>query len=366
MMKRCSVKPYEGEEPFVFISYCHKDRAHIFPIIENMARDGYRVWYDEGIDPGSEWPEIIARHLNSCTVCIAFLSANSLDSHNCRREVNFALLNNKQFISVILEAVTMPLGMEMQISSNQAIFKYKYASETEFYTVLYKAECLKSCKGFPDYSVVVSRPEDYIEDMESDMFSGKIQTRQPFSDKWFADKNNLTGRPSAVPKQEQEKVVLPVKEDPAQEPEKAILPVKEEPAQKKEPDAVQPTDISSDPPQQERQKPAEIKKAPSAPSVTFYLVRVKNNERVRILPGKIVMGRSETRADYQIVGNSTIGRVHASVELRGGVCYIIDLHSKNKTKINQIPLEPEREYALKDGDKVQLSNEVFIFKAMQE
>ena len=35
MMKRCSVKPYEGEEPFVFISYCHKDRAHIFPIIEN-------------------------------------------------------------------------------------------------------------------------------------------------------------------------------------------------------------------------------------------------------------------------------------------------------------------------------------------
>ena len=350
-MKRCSVKPYEGEEPYVFISYCHKDRANIFPIIENMAHDGYRVWYDEGIDPGSEWPEIIASHLNGCTVCIAVLSVNSLDSHNCRREVNFALLKNKQFISVILEEVKMPLGMEMQISSNQAIFKYKYTSETEFYTLLYKAECLKSCKGAPDYSVVVSRPEDYIDDAESDMFSGKIQTRQPFSDKWFADKNNLTVLPSAIPAQRSAKVVLPVKE---------------EPAQKKEPDAIPPSGNISGTPQQERRKPEEVKKTPPEPSAAFYLLRVKNNERVRILPGKIVMGRSETRADYQVVGNSTIGRVHASVELRDGVCYITDLHSKNKTKINQIPLEPEKEYALKDGDKVQLSNEVFIFKAMQE
>ena len=56
-MRRCSVKPYEGQEAYIFISYCHKDRASVFPIIEQMARDGYRVWYDEGIDPGSEWPE---------------------------------------------------------------------------------------------------------------------------------------------------------------------------------------------------------------------------------------------------------------------------------------------------------------------
>ena len=120
-MRRCSVKPYEGQEAYIFISYCHKDRASVFPIIEQMARDGYRVWYDEGIDPGSEWPEIIASHLNGSAACIAFITENAVNSHNCKREINFALLKKKPFISVILEPVQMSMGMEMQLAATQAM-----------------------------------------------------------------------------------------------------------------------------------------------------------------------------------------------------------------------------------------------------
>lgn len=61
-MKRCSVRPYEGDENYIFISYCHKDKAKVFPIIEQLAKDGFRVWYDEGIAPGEDWPEVIAAH----------------------------------------------------------------------------------------------------------------------------------------------------------------------------------------------------------------------------------------------------------------------------------------------------------------
>lgn len=42
-MKRCNVKPYEGPESYIFVSYCHKDRHLVFPLVERMARDGYRV-----------------------------------------------------------------------------------------------------------------------------------------------------------------------------------------------------------------------------------------------------------------------------------------------------------------------------------
>ena len=105
LMRRCGATPYEGSEKFIFLSYCHKDKSIVFPVAERLARDGYRVWYDEGIDPGAEWPEIIAEHLNRCSACIAFVSENSLNSHNCRREINFALLKKKPFISVVTEKV---------------------------------------------------------------------------------------------------------------------------------------------------------------------------------------------------------------------------------------------------------------------
>ena len=183
-MRRCSVKPYEGQEAYIFISYCHKDRASVFPIIEQMARDGYRVWYDEGIDPGSEWPEIIASHLNGSAACVAFITENAVNSHNCKREINFALLKKKPFISVILEPVQMSMGMEMQLAATQAIFKYTLESEKEFYKKLYAARMLESSMGLPDAQIEVSRPEDYETEEES-LFEETREPRDSFSDKWF-------------------------------------------------------------------------------------------------------------------------------------------------------------------------------------
>ena len=183
-MRRCSVKPYEGQEAYIFISYCHKDRASVFPIIEQLARDGYRVWYDEGIDPGSEWPEIIASHLNGSAACVAFITENAVNSHNCKREINFALLKKKPFISVILEPVQMSMGMEMQLAATQAIFKYTLESEKEFYKKLYAARMLESSMGLPDAQIEVSRPEDYVAEEES-LFEEIREPRDSFSDKWF-------------------------------------------------------------------------------------------------------------------------------------------------------------------------------------
>ena len=94
-------KPYEGDRDYIFVSYSHRDSARVFPLIEALNASGYRVWYDEGIDPGTEWPESIADHLARCCVCLAFISPNSVNSLNCRREINFALSRSKGFLSVL-------------------------------------------------------------------------------------------------------------------------------------------------------------------------------------------------------------------------------------------------------------------------
>ena len=184
-MKRCSVRPYEGDENYIFISYCHKDKAKVFPIIEQLAKDGFRVWYDEGIAPGEDWPEIIAAHLNACECCIAFISNQSLGSHNCKKEINYAVFLNKFFVSVFLEPVEMTLGMQMQLSTNQSILKYTMDTEYEFFSKLYDAKELKNCLGKANSNVIVSKPDDYSDD---DIDIEKV--RDPFSSSWFLKSSN--------------------------------------------------------------------------------------------------------------------------------------------------------------------------------
>lgn len=145
-MLRCKITPYEGTEPYVFISYAHKDSHLVFPILEELDRRGYRIWYDDGIAPGSEWPENIAQHLNGCSLTIAFLSPNSIVSDNCRREVNFALSKQKAFLGIMLQPTEMSLGMEMQLSSQQCVVRHTFVSEEAFLNKVCSCPDLLPCR----------------------------------------------------------------------------------------------------------------------------------------------------------------------------------------------------------------------------
>ncbi len=187
-MKRCSVRPYEGADNYIFVSYCHQDKKEIYPIIERLARDGYRIWYDEGIDPGADWPEVIADHLSRCALCIAFLSDNALNSHNCRREINFTLLKRKPLISVAIENISMSPGMQMQLSSAQSIAKVGMTDD-EFFATLYRSPLLSSSMGAPDYSIYVSSAADY----ENEPIEVDGKNAPSFSDMWFSEHENSAG-----------------------------------------------------------------------------------------------------------------------------------------------------------------------------
>ena len=61
---RCSV--YEGEKPFIFISYSHQDIERVVRLIRRLQSEGFRIWYDSGIQAGAEWPEEVATHIKNC------------------------------------------------------------------------------------------------------------------------------------------------------------------------------------------------------------------------------------------------------------------------------------------------------------
>lgn len=147
-------KPYQGNEKFIFISYSHRDTAKVFPIIFKLMENGYRVWYDQGIDPGTEWDENIANHIYSCGYFVAFMSSNYLGSSNCKDELNYARDLEKDRLIVYLEEVTLPAGMAMRVNRLQSIFKYTYPNEADFYEKLFAASNIEVCKGTANLELV--------------------------------------------------------------------------------------------------------------------------------------------------------------------------------------------------------------------
>lgn len=138
-------KPYRGIERYIFISYSHTDSKNVFDLINNLQLAGYRVWYDEGIDPGTEWDENIAVHVEKCGYFIALISENYLASSNCKDELNYARELEKPRLLIYLEDVQLPGGMRMRLSRLQAIHKNKYVSETAFMQKLFETKGLETC-----------------------------------------------------------------------------------------------------------------------------------------------------------------------------------------------------------------------------
>ena len=164
--------PYRGNEPYIFISYAHKDKEEVCSVLARMQEDGYRVWFDAGIDPGTEWDEVIASHVETCDYFIAFVSHHYLDSENCKDELNYARDLDKKRLLVYLEDVKLPGGMAMRMNRLQSIFKNRYELDEDFYEMLYAADGISafvSSKSGVDEAT-------YLEALKIAFDAGKVGT----------------------------------------------------------------------------------------------------------------------------------------------------------------------------------------------
>jgi hypothetical protein len=119
----------DRKQPYLFVSYAHRDSSIVYPDIQQFHDQGYRVWYDEGIEPGSEWPEDVANALNDCDMCLLYLSPQAVDSRNVRNEIHLAISKNKPIITVHIEETQLPSGLELQLGSTQAILRHSESEE---------------------------------------------------------------------------------------------------------------------------------------------------------------------------------------------------------------------------------------------
>ncbi|MBE6764065.1 MAG: toll/interleukin-1 receptor domain-containing protein [Ruminococcaceae bacterium] len=139
---------YNGDLPYIFISYAHKDSDRVIPAIEAMQRKGYRVWYDCGVEAGTEWANNIAAHLHNCAAFAAFISDNSMASEHCLDEIAFAKKNLKPSLMIFLEEnVTVPLGTDMNTARFQRMFFNRQTSVEAFVENLGTTPVFAPCIG---------------------------------------------------------------------------------------------------------------------------------------------------------------------------------------------------------------------------
>ena len=76
-------RPYEGKRSYAFISYSHRNTERVLSVITRLHEGKLRLWYDEGIPPGNDWPSNINAHMRACSAVVFFRSASALASPNC-------------------------------------------------------------------------------------------------------------------------------------------------------------------------------------------------------------------------------------------------------------------------------------------
>jgi WD40 repeat protein len=120
---------YRGAEPFIFVSYSHKDSDEVFAEIAKLHQLGYRIWYDEGIPPGSVWSKEIAETIKKCACFMVFISAHAIESEHVCDEINYALNRKRPFLAIHLAALELPSDLELRMNRLQAIVRWDLSEQ---------------------------------------------------------------------------------------------------------------------------------------------------------------------------------------------------------------------------------------------
>ncbi len=111
-----------SDGPYVFVCYAHADTATVYPEIAWLNEQGVQVWYDQGIEPGSNWRSTIGDALLGASHVLFFISESSLASAHCNREIHLALDEETNVIPIYLKEVELTSDLKIGLTRIQALF----------------------------------------------------------------------------------------------------------------------------------------------------------------------------------------------------------------------------------------------------
>ena len=109
---------YTGDEPYLFISYSHRDTAKVYPILDALYDKKYRIWYDESCENGNDFRDELRKRIEGSSAVVLFVSDSSMTSPFCGMEIIVARENGKKLYPIFLEEATVvPPAFEILLAN---------------------------------------------------------------------------------------------------------------------------------------------------------------------------------------------------------------------------------------------------------
>lgn len=137
-------KTYEGDLPYVYASYCKDDTERVMPILKVLQNNECRLQYETEESEGTmSLAEASVRE--PARVILTFISEQSLESHDWRKEFNLSVLEKKSIVAVLLDEVSFTVAMNRQMENVQAISYSECKTNGACCVKLLQNEEIKKC-----------------------------------------------------------------------------------------------------------------------------------------------------------------------------------------------------------------------------
>lgn len=92
-----------------------------------------------------------------------------------------------------------------------------------------------------------------------------------------------------------------------------------------------------------------------------YLVRKESGEIIPITEDTFILGRNARKCHYCITGDSLVSTVHVCIGSDKNGSMVMDMGAINGTRVNGKKIPAMRPVLLRDGDEINLGNQVLVF-----
>lgn len=112
---------YTGNEPYLFVSYSHRDTAKVYPILDALYDRKYRLWYDESCETGNDFRDELRHRIEKCDAVLLFVSKSSMTSPFCGMEIIVARENGKRLFPIFLDDSDVPPAFRILLDNTHHV-----------------------------------------------------------------------------------------------------------------------------------------------------------------------------------------------------------------------------------------------------
>ena len=149
------MEPYEGTEPYIFMSYARKDWERVKPFLDALSNAGYHFWYDAGISAGERWKKTLLKKINECEIFCPLFSEAFNASLYCFWETAWAYQNDKKIVPLYLKPIEKDSLDQLYrlLREVQDLCLYQFANAAQFAARLKYERIFAPCKA-PEWNKI--------------------------------------------------------------------------------------------------------------------------------------------------------------------------------------------------------------------